>query len=100
MCETFRKEKRRYQIDEKRSYLRVSPWLSGFVCAFHPAVPGLSPKHTINDFILNFVMWKRRKFITIEAGIGAFLKTVSHHENVERSEEMERSTQSSLEYCQ
>ena len=25
----------------------VPPYFSGFVCAYHPAAPGLSPKHTI-----------------------------------------------------
>ena len=25
----------------------VPPYLSGFVCAFHPAALGLSPKHTV-----------------------------------------------------
>ena len=27
--------------------------LSGFVCTFHPAAPGLTPKHTIYAFIIN-----------------------------------------------
>ena len=29
----------------------VPPWLSGFICAFHPATPGSSTKHTIYAFI-------------------------------------------------
>ena len=29
----------------------VPPWLSGFVCAYQPAAPGSSPKHTIYAFI-------------------------------------------------
>ena len=40
--------------------------LSGFVCAYNPAAPGSSPKHTIYAFIIYsicaiFVMWKERK---------------------------------------
>ena len=36
--------------------------LSGFICAFHPAAPGLSPKHTISVFInlLNFNVVKTK----------------------------------------
>ena len=39
---------------------------SGFVCAFHPAAPGLSPKHTIYAFIIYsifaiFFVWEERK---------------------------------------
>ena len=30
----------------------VPPWLSGFVCAYQPATPGLSPKHTIYAFFI------------------------------------------------
>ena len=29
----------------------VLPKLSGYVCAYHPAAPGLSPKHAIYAFI-------------------------------------------------
>ena len=39
----------------------ISHWI---VCAFHPAAPGSSPKHTIYAFInlhLNYVIWKRLK---------------------------------------
>ena len=41
---------------------------SGFVCAYHPAGPGSSPKHTINYIVIYnqictiFVMWKERKW--------------------------------------
>ena len=38
--------------------------LSGFVCAFRPAAPCSSPKHTIYAFIINLlncVVWKRLK---------------------------------------
>jgi len=26
------------------------PWLSGLVCAYHPAAPGLNPQHIIYTF--------------------------------------------------
>ena len=41
--------------------------LSALVCAYNPAVPGLSPKHTINAYIIYsqicdiFFVWKERK---------------------------------------
>ena len=33
----------------------MPPQLSGFVCTFHPAAPGLSPKHTIYAFSIDIV---------------------------------------------
>ena len=42
--------------------------LSGFVCAYHPATPGSSPKHTIYAFysqilyLIVIVLRKRRKY--------------------------------------
>ena len=30
----------------------VPPWLSGFVCAFHHAALGSTPKHSIYAFII------------------------------------------------
>ena len=56
--------------------MRVPPKLSGFVCAFNPAVLGSSPKHTINAIvnILNCAVWKKSKINKKEAGIGPFFK--------------------------
>ena len=53
----------------------VPTQLSGFVCAFHAATPGLYPKHTIYAFFnfnLNCEMMKRRKETEKEAGVGPF----------------------------
>ena len=36
---------------ERKQVDGVLPKLSVFVCAFHPATPGSSPKHTIYAFI-------------------------------------------------
>ena len=61
--------------------LGVPPQLSGFVCAYHPAAPGLSPKHTIYTFsiykvqivYLSFELeCERNKNKQKEAGIGLF----------------------------
>ena len=56
----------------------VPPYLSGFVCAFHPAAPGSSPKHSIFTLIslLNCIIWKRKNREK-EDGIGPyFQKTI------------------------
>ena len=48
--------------------------LSGFVCIFHPAAPGSSPKHTIYAFsnlFMNCVVWKDENKQK-EAEIGPF----------------------------
>ena len=43
------------------------PYLSGFVCAYHPATQGLSPRHALYTFKIYsqictiFVMWKEQK---------------------------------------
>ena len=52
--------------DKKSISWGVPPQLSGFVCAYHPAAVGSSPKHTIYAFIIYsncaiFVMWRERK---------------------------------------
>ena len=56
-----------------RKYLPgVPPYLSGFVWAFHPATPGLSPKHTI--YTLSIYIWlvhcEKDEIKQEEAGIG------------------------------
>ena len=46
------------------TYISVPPWLSGFVCSFHPAAPGFeSQEHHLCflNLYLNCIMWKRRK---------------------------------------
>ena len=60
----------------------VPTYLSGFVCAFHPATLGLTPKHTIYAFIVYsqtcalfvLVLWKKRKINEKEAVFGPFKK--------------------------
>ena len=53
--------------------------ISGFICAFDPAAPGSSPKHTFYAFIIYsqicaiFVMWKEQNKQK-EAGFGPFFK--------------------------
>ena len=43
------------KLTNKKLAWGVPPYLSGIVCAFHPAAPGSRPKHTIYAFInLNF----------------------------------------------
>ena len=60
----------------------VPPWLSGFVCTYHPAIPGLSPKHTIYAFsFIVFVLYllcEKNKNKQKEAGFGHFLTPVKH----------------------
>ena len=58
-------------IDPHWHIVFISFWvlrqLSGFVCAYNPAAPGLSPKNTTYTFIIYiqicaiFVLWKRAK---------------------------------------
>ena len=62
------------------------PKLSGFVCHYHPAALGSSPKHTIEAFITYshctiFVVRKRTKIKQKEAGFGPFLikDRAEHH---------------------
>ena len=47
----------------RKTLYGVLPKLGGFVCAFHPAAPGSSPKQTIYTFInlLNSVRRKNKK---------------------------------------
>ena len=52
------------KIESRSFLLLVPPYISGFVCPFHLAAPGSSPKHTIYAFInlyLNCSLWNRRK---------------------------------------
>jgi len=35
---------------QRRRRPRGLPWLSGFICAYHPAALGLNSKHTIDTF--------------------------------------------------
>ena len=56
----------------------MPPWLSGFVCAYHPAAPGSSPKHTIYGFIV-FVLYlscEKDENKQKEAGFGLFKKSI------------------------
>ena len=60
-----------------------------FVCAFHPAAPGLSPKHTIYAFIIYsencpiFVIVKRTIINKKEAGLGpCFNKETSKYSEI------------------
>ena len=52
------------------------PWLRGFVCAYHPAAPGLDPKHTIYAFFNLY--WncneKRTKINKKRPGLAHFFK--------------------------
>ena len=48
MCHCFAAEIGSFFSSETKGVLLQ---LSGFVCAFHPAAPSLSPKHTIYAFI-------------------------------------------------
>ena len=56
----------------------VPPQLSAFVCAYHPAATGLSPKHSIDTFIiysLSFVLnlpCDKNENKQKEAGFGPF----------------------------
>ena len=57
----------------------VTPQLSGFVCTYHPAAPGLSPKHTIYAFsFIVFVLYlsfEKNENKHKEVGFGPFFKT-------------------------
>ena len=50
--------------------------LSGFVCAYHPAAPGSSPKHSIYTFsFIEFVQYlscEKKENKQKEAGFGPF----------------------------
>ena len=50
--------------------------LSEYICTYHPAAPGSSPKHTFYAFInLDwFVTWGKDENQQKEAGIGLFFK--------------------------
>ena len=56
--------------------------LSGLVCAFHPAAPGSTPKHTIYAFIIYsqicaiivFALWEKNENKQKEAVFGPFFK--------------------------
>ena len=56
--------------------------LSGFVCAYHPAAPGSSPKHTIYAFsFIVFVLYlsfEKNKNKQKEAGFGHFFNKASY----------------------
>ena len=90
------KSSQEHRIHHKRSFdflqynnvsFGVPPKLSGFVCTFHPAAPGSTPKHAINAFsiIVKFVlylsMWceKRTKINKKEAGFGPFFNNFSFY---------------------
>ena len=54
----------------------VPPWLSGFVCAFHPATLGSNPEHTIYGLInlnLNLICEMLKK-MKINRKRGPFFK--------------------------
>ena len=61
-----------------------TPLFSGFVCAFHPAVPGSNPKHTIYAFsILYYIchcIEERKKNTQKEARFGQYFK--KEHGNI------------------
>ena len=56
----------------------VRPQLSGFVCAYHPATPGLSPKHTIYPFsfkvFVQYLTCEKNENKQKEAGFGPLKK--------------------------
>ena len=47
-------------MEKKRCTLTVPPYLSGFVCTFHPAAQGSTPKHAIYTFIIYSQIWAMR----------------------------------------
>ena len=65
-----------FKKKERQGFLGVLPQLSGFICAYHPAAPGLSPKHTIYAFsFIVFVLYlsfEKNKNKQKEAGFGPF----------------------------
>ena len=61
--------------------------LQGFVCAYHPVVPGSNPKHTMDAFIVQILYYnchfveKRTKINKKRLGLGHILKnTFPFHE--------------------
>ena len=64
---------------------RVPPWLSEFVCAFHPATPGSSPKHTIytlKHLKLNLCIVKGTKINKKRPGLAHLKNTLTNpHDN-------------------
>ena len=49
--------------------------LSGFVCAYHPVIPGLITTHNIYTFSILFELWRGEdKNKQKEDGIGPFLQ--------------------------
>ena len=65
----------------------MPPELSGFVCAYHIAAPGSSPKHAIYAFsFIVFVLhlsYEKNKNKQKEAGYGPFKKRVKRKSNEE-----------------
>ena len=76
------------QMPLNNKFLGVPPQLSGFILAYHPATPGLSPKHTIYTFIIIVNLCyishaKRRKINKKRPDLAHFLKTInSYHRSL------------------
>ena len=49
----------KFQVHLILNHLGVPPQLSGFICTFHPAAWGFSPKHTIyaSIILINFMLF-------------------------------------------